>query len=347
MRKIIFCLLLFLPLFGCSNIKAALSGNPGFIKEDVAIIDTSPSNNDSYLNIYNSDGKKIREEEIQCTDINGGFLSPVSYKNKVYANSIGGYSNRSNKVVEFDIDEENYQTYEIEYGIFSVEANNDYIFTTNSPPAGSIITKYNKSKKSVEGKLEVEGLVQHINLLNNSLYAFSDSDKRDGSSTIYAINPDTLKIEKSIRFEAGTAIFSSYYLDGFIYFTYKMEPDDKTPSRYLGKLDVKNDAVTKIELDENYPNQIREYNGSLLISHYDLQSNQGNKLSVLDFKTNSMKTLTFDHKLRQIEVKDDKLYSYDGNNMFLYNLKDFKLLKKYEIKSTRENYRTQGFFIMN
>lgn len=346
MRKFIFCILLVLPLIGCSS-KAALIKNAASADEQVAVIETSPSNNNSYINIYDSQGKKLRDQKIICTDINGGFLSPIRYKDKAYTNSIGGYTNRSNKVLEFDTKTKGYKTFEIEYGIFSVQANEDYIFTTNSPPKGSIITKYNKSKKSVEGKLELEGLVQHLNLINNSLYAFSDSDNRDGSISIYVINPDSLKVEKTVKSSAGTAVFNSLYVDGGIYFTYKMSADDKAPSKLLGKLEEKSDKVTDIELDESFPNQIKEYSGSLLISHYDLQSNQGNKLTVLDLKTMNKKVIKFDHVLRQIEVKGDKLYAYDGNNMYVYNLKDFKLLYKYEVKSSRETYRTQGFFLMN
>jgi hypothetical protein len=284
------------------------------------------------------------ENSINCADINSGFLLPVTYNNKVYTNSIGGYSNLSKKVVEFDLFNNKYTTYEIHTGIFSVAATNNYIFTSNSPAHGSIITKYNINKESVEGTLEVPGLVQHINIIKNLLYAFSDSDDRDGSIIISVINPNTLKIEKSIHMKSDISIFYSINVDNFIFFTHMMAGDDKTPSKILSRMNINDGTITNIQLSEDYPNQIIKYKDSLLITHYNAQTNTGNKLTILNLITNKQKIVSFNHTLKQIEVNNDKLYACDDTNMYIYDLGNYQLLDKFEIKADRKNYRITGFF---
>lgn len=347
MKRIMSCIVLILFLSGCSNSNKVFSYKFASTSGEVGVIETSTANKESYLKVYDVNGKKVGEEVISCNDINSGFLSPVKYKDKAYSNSIGGYSNRSNKVVEFDIGNNKFETYEIEYGIFSVESSDDFIFTTSSPPEGSIITKYNKVKKVIEGKVNIEGLAHHINLLNGSLYAFSDSDKRDGSTIITVINPNTLEVEKTIKNKAGLSIFDSFYLDGFIYFTYKMNSEDTAPSKLISKLDINKDIITNIELDGVNPNQIKQYNNSLLINHYNLQNDEGNKLTIFDLKTNEKKLISFEHNLRQIEVKDNYLYCFDGDAIYVYTIDDFKLANKIDINGTRANYRNQGFFLIS
>lgn len=344
LKKLMFFPLIILVISGCSNSKDISIDKIDFNKTDIGVIETSTFNNTSYLNLYNSDGKKTKENSINCTDVNSGFFSPITYNNKVYTNSIGGYSNRSNKVVEFDLNKNKYSTYEIDYGVFSVAANDEYIFTSSSPPKGSIITKYNIKKKSVAGTLTVPGLVQHINITRGLLYAFSDSDEKDGNIIISIINPNTLKIEKSIKIKCDLSVFDSINISNFIYFTHMMSSDDTAPSKILSKLNIDDGTITNIGLAENYSNQIKAYKSFLLITHYNIQTSSGNKLTVLNLNTNEQKVITFVHNLKQIEVRKDKLYATDGNNMYIYNVANFKLLNKFKVSADKSDYKISSFF---
>jgi hypothetical protein len=176
------------------------------------------------------------------------------------------------------------------------------------------------------------------------LYAFSDSDDRDGSIIISVINPNTLKIEKSIHMKSDISIFYSINVDNFIFFTHMMAGDDKTPSEILSRMNINDGTITNIQLSEDYPNQIIKYKDSLLIAHYNAQTNTGNKLTILNLITNKQKIVSFNHTLKQIEVNNDKLYACDDTNMYIYDLGNYQLLDKFEIKADRKNYRITGFF---
>lgn len=57
-----------------------------------------------------------------------------------------------------------------------------------------------------------------------------------------------------------------------------------------------------------------------------------------------MHMLCFNHNLRQIEVKSDKLYICDDVNIYVYNSDNFQFLEKFVTKSERKYYRIAGFF---
>lgn len=349
-KFIIVCLFVVF-IVGCSSKSSnnqPVNNNIDKGKAETAIIESSTFNNASYIRSYTSKGQEVKETKINCVDVNSGFLSPVKVGNKIYTNSIGGYSNRSKKVVEFDIRNNKYNTYDIAEGIFSVAANENYIYTTNSPPKGSIITKYDMAKKSKEKTLNVQGLVQHIILNGNKLYTFADSDERDGTLIISVINADDLSTEKLIRLKSDQSVFDSVIYKDDIYFSHMISSDGNSPSYVVSKFNMKDYTVSDIKLKEGCPDHLKVYNGNLYISHYNPMQNTGNKLTVLNLTTGEQKLLSFKHNLMQIEVQDNKLYTCDDKNMYVYKVdSNFKEINSFKIMDDRKDYRIDGFFLMN
>lgn len=343
-KKIVYVILsmLFITACGSSNNKA--TNKIDFYKGDIGVIESSTFNNTSYLNIYDLKGRVVSENKVNCVDINSGFLSPIVYKDKVYTNSIGGYSNRSKKVVEFDLKNNVYNTYNIAEGIFTIAAKDKYIFTSNSPLQGSIITKYNIETKKKEKELSVSGLVQHLAFNGNMLYAFSDSDDKTGAIIINIINPDNLQIKKTIKFQSDQSVFDSVNVGKDIFFTHMIAQDGKTPSRILSKFNIDTCRITNINLNEYYPDHIKEYKNKLFITHYNAVTNVGNELTILDLTTNKQQLVKFNHNLAQLEIKNNKLYICDYKNIYVYNLNDMKFLYKFKVYDNKQNYRIDGFF---
>lgn len=315
-------------------------------KSEIGVIESSTFNDISYIKFYDSNNENIYTSKINCTDVNSGFLSPVTYKNKVYTNSIGGYSNRSKKVVEFNLKNGNCNTYNVAEGIFSVAANDDYIFTTNSPPKGSILTKYNIKTRRKEKTLKIEGLVQHIALYGSYLYTFSDSDDRDGTITINVIDPNKFNINKIVKIKSDQSVFDSAIYGENIYFTHMMSQDGKTPSSTISAFNIKDNTVKDIKLNEPYSDHLRIYKDKLLISHYDPVNNNGNKLTELNLSTGQQKVYSFKHNLMQLEIKGSKVYICDDKNMYIYNADNFKPLSQFKIMDSRKDYRIDGFFLI-
>lgn len=349
-KFIIVCLFVVF-IVGCSNKNSSnqpVNNNVSKGKAKIAIIESSTFNNASYIRSYTLKGQKVQETKVNCVDVNSGFLSPIKIGNKVYTNSIGGYSNRSKKVVEFDIRNNKYNTYDIAEGIFSVAADENYIYTTNSPPKGSVITKYNIAKKFNEKTLNVPGLVQHIILNGNKLYTFADADERDGTLIISVINADDLSIEKSIRLKSDQSVFDSVIYKDDIYFSHMISSDGNSPSYVVSKFNMKDNTVSDIKLKEGCPDHLKVYNGNLYINHYNPMQNTGNTLTVLNLTTGEQKLFSFKHDLMQIEVQDNKLYVCDDKNIYVYKLgSNFKEMNSFKIMDNRKDYRIDGFFLMN
>lgn len=341
-KKGIFFIILATMLAGCSGSKEL-----NYSKAGIAVIETSTFNKLSYLKLYDLDGKLVEENKVNCVDVNSGFLSPITYKSKVYTNSIGGYSSRSKKVLQFDLKNASYKAYDIEYGIFTLAINDNYIFTSHSPLRGSIIKKYNIAKGKVEKALNVPGLVEHITLNKNLLYAFSDSDDKDGTMIISVINPDTLQIKNSIKIKSDQAVFDSVNVDNYIYFTHSISSDEKSPSRTISRLNVNDGTINDIKLQADYPDHIRRYNNKLYINHYNPVLNEGNKLTELDLNGGKQKVISFTHNICQFEIKNNKIIITDNTNIYVYDIKNFKLLCKFKVMDDRKDYRINGFFLMN
>lgn len=339
----IIVLLLVILLTGCTNREIKI------IEASISVIETSPNNKISYLKLYDCEGKYLGERKLTVPDINSGFIHPSINSGKIYMNSLGDYNNSSNKVVEINLNKDNYTTYEIAYGIWSVAANDEYIFTSHSPVGVSIISKYNKKTMSIEETLQLQGHVTHIKLINNLLYVFSTivpDDKKIFGLEVSIIDTKTFRVAKNINIDGDIYVWESMITGSELYFSTGMKSDDATPSKSLYKLNLNNYQITSINLNKDFPWQVKEYNGSILVSHFNPVSKNGNILSILDVKSGNIKNITFAHNLNQMEIYEDKLYITDESNIYVYDLITFKLLNKILTKSNKNNYRNQGFFII-
>jgi hypothetical protein len=330
-------------LSGCGGLDNT-KNKVNFTNADIAVIETATWKNTSFIKLYDKSGKMIAENPINCVDI-GTDLIPLTYNSKIYCESIGGYSNRSKKVAEFDLLNDKYSTYEINIATLSIAANDNYIFTTNTG-AKSVITKYDIKKQIIVGTLDLSGLVTHIKVVGNKLFAFANNNGINAGTTISIIDIDNLNIEKSIERQSELTTQNSIQIGDLLYFNH-VEADMNSPSRTLSTININEYTITDIELSEYYPYQLKQYKDSLLITNYFMHSQYGNnKLTVLNLSTNKENVITFNHELKQIEVKDNKLYATDGNNIYIYDIdNDFQLINKFEIKSDKDKYRITRFFL--
>ena len=87
----------------------------------------------------------------------------------------------------------------------------------------------------------------------------------------------------------------------------------------------------------------------LFISHYDRVQNQGNKISVVDLKSNVVETYDFEHPVKQISIADEFFYVLGDNSIYKYSYEDsqFKQIKKMDISVDNSDtfYYITSFFI--
>ncbi len=335
---------LVLNLIGCDSSKKV-----GSIQSNINIIETSSSVDESYIKTYSFDGKFLGDKKVSVAEINSGLIHPVVIDNHVYLNSIGVASVFSDKVIDINLANNEYKTYDIAYGIWSITSYGNYVFTSHSPVGSSIISKYNKDTQKIESTLKIDGQVTHINILNGFIYAFStiipDDKKLPFKLVVTVIDPNNFKIQNKFETDSDIYVSDSFYKDDTIFFVANKQPNDSNPSKKLYKLNPNDGTISNIELKAEYPYQIISYKQKLLISNYNPIENHGNQLTIVNLETNSTDSISFEHDLNQIDTYNDYLIASDNHYIYMYDLNTYALVSKFSIKEPRKGYKNQGFYI--
>lgn len=314
-----------------------------FSSSEIAAIESSTTNSTSYVNLYDQSGHRVNGFTVNCPDINSGFLTPVRDGSDVFANSIGGYDNRSRKLIDFDLRHGSISMMDIATGILSIAADKNYLYASYSPLGGAVIVRRKRHSDDKGISLKISGVLENMILSNGRLYAFSVPDDRQGT-LVSVIDTAGFKLKRAFKYNSGAEVFDSTAYNGYIYFTHIMAGDDQTPSTTLSRLDQSGD-ITDIPLNIKYPYEIRRAGSKLYISGFNPMTGDGSSVTVYDTGTRSQKVLDTGHRITQIEVSGGQLYTCDGDSIHTYDLHSLNLSKSFRVYDGRPGYRINGFFI--
>ncbi|MBU3093413.1 hypothetical protein KPL35_15215 [Clostridium sp. CF011] len=321
---------------------------------NIGVIETTEQDNKSNLTFYNKDLKKTGTQKIKLGSMGSSFDLPRMYGKNMYVVPKGiGNQKELTVIMEYNTETSKYKTYDMkQHGINSFAVNDKAIYSANTLSNESIISWYDKRSGNLK-TISKEGIyIDRIDLYNGTLYAFAMEKDNDGNkSHLYLIDTKSFKITDIIDIsKSGEGHNYSTKIGDDIYFTNQYEVSDTERGSYnLSKFNIKNKTVSNIKLKERYPFQILNYKNKLIISHYDLVQMQGNKITIYDPGTNEQDVVTLENNLGQISIKDDKLYSKDGEYLYVYSInnKTFKLINNVDIYTKRKNilfYYVSGFF---
>lgn len=348
-------ILLLVVIFLLFNMKKSKGKESESFNKDfnIAVIETTEQDNKSNLTFYNKNFENKGTQEINLGSMGSSFDLPRIYNNNMYVVPKGiGNKKDLTVVMEYNMENGKYETYDMKQpGINSFAVNDKSLYSANTLNNKSIISWYDKSSGNVKTISEEDIYIGRIDLYGDTLYAFGTIKNNDGKKCyLYIIDTKSFKVLDKIDIsKSGSNQNYSIKVAGDIYFTsqYEISGTAVKGSYNLSKFNIKDKTISNIVLKEDYPFQIINYKDKLLISHYNLVQTQGNKITIYDPKTNEQQGVTLENNLSQIFIKDDKLYSRDGEYLYVYSINTFKLLNKIDIYTRRGDkkfYFLSAFF---
>lgn len=329
----------------------------GFNKNfNIGVIETTEQDNESYITFYNEAFQKIQAKKIEMGSMGSPFDLPRVYGRNMYVipKGIGALKDLT-VLMEYNMDTGEYKTYDMKQpGLNSFSVDSRYVYTANTLNYTSKISRCDRNSGEIKAISIKDTYVSRIDLYGDRLYVFAALI--GGSETeayLYLIDTKDFKIMDKIDItKYGISQYYSARVGDSIYFTNQTELMDNNEqgTNNLCRFNIRDKTLSNIKLKESYPFQILEYKDKLIISHFDMVQARGRKITIYDPKSGNQQSATLDNDLNQILIRNDKLYSMDNDNMYVYSISgsEFKLINKVDVHTKRENdkkFYLAGFFL--
>lgn len=355
MRKLILYVLCFIFLFdGCNVAKSSsMDFEKGF---HIGVIQTTQQKNLSYITYYDESLNTLGEQKIKYGDMcYSGHRAPIVCDDYTYTVPLGLGNERALKIAgQLNMKTGEYKTFDIKQNAtYSFYADEKNIYTFTGINGSGIITKCSIATGKLQKWKESKVIINTIHSYDEKLYCWGTIfNDNVNMPYLFIFDIDQLKLIKKINIEpSGSMQYDSLKRGDYIYFTNSHDSSDRD-NNILSKLNIKTYDVEDIVLENKSPNQIFEYEGKLIITHSNpilRKLKKGNEITIFDPDTQEEQLITLDSVLAQCSLYKDKLYSHDGEYLYIYDLKNnFKLIKKVKISIDRKSsmkFFIGGFFI--
>ena len=306
---------------------------------------------------YDKDLNLITDIDFPFTNV-GHFANPTTFNKNYYFGQVIGheYKHDENKILEVNLKDFSYKTYEVEpFGLYTIAENKTNVFGTTNSNGISYITATNKDngkKKTIELKAEYISLS-----FANDKYLFVISAKDDltkeskiGETLLYVYNND-LELVKSIeleqyQFDRLSKIGNKYYFANYNnndnkYMMYIF--DENTFE--LEKVDIKTKNVVDVEISGDYyilgsADFLPPYDGGITFKNIKTGEEIFHKLD-----TGATRMFKVDNYLYVFHIFEDNkeiLAKYEINGTELKKVKEVPL-KKDDVPN--DNQFVTGMFL--
>jgi hypothetical protein len=309
------------------------SHNSQPVSYDYGVINTSSSSSNSEITLYDSSAKIIKVIKLNYAGLQKGtFQKPKIFNGKLYVTVLGTFSQPGSQILEIDLNDLSYKEIKTHGIVMSIDVDDRYIYVTTTDGTNhSTIEKIDKQSLKILKSIGINSFIQHIKVLKDEIYAFASAGKDKPS--IYKLNLKTLGIEKKIPLDFVSTVQDSYLVNNTLYITNQFDQTDKNPTNKIIKLNIKTDRLDYLTLKEYSPFQILKYKDSLIITHVNVVQHTGTSITILNKNTGEQRLINLQNIPYQSIIHQNKLVSTDGNDIYIYDLINFKLLEKKSIRS--------------
>lgn len=225
-----------------------------------------------------------------------------------------------------------------------VAINDDYIYVNSNLNYQTHISRINKKTDEFDEIIFDGAYFSNIIAIDDKVYIFGNMLEEFDKNHMYITDKELNEVESFDISEYGRDI-SKYLIDnGFLYVTTNPydEGDELT---YLLKINIDNNHIEAINLDERYNDSILAYKGKILVSHNDILTQEGSRLSILDENEKiTKKDIGID--LEFVDLIDDYLIVSDQEKISLFDIEnDFKLIKEVSIDKREDTYISKMIII--
>lgn len=310
------------------------------IKLAIGIVKTTNFTKKTTILGYDKDLNLITDIDFPFTNV-GHFANPTTFNKDSYFGQVIGheYKHDENKILEVNLKDFSYKTYEVEpFGLYTIAENKTNVFGTTNSNGISYITATNKDngkKKTIELKAEYISLS-----FANDKYLFVISAKDDltkeskiGETLLYVYNND-LELVKSIELEQYQ--FDRLSKIGNKYYFANGENEDNKYMMYifdentfeLKKVDIKVKNVVDVEISGDYyilgsANFLPPYDGGITFKNIKTGEEIFHKLDT--GATRMFKVDNFLYVYHKYENNIDKIAKYEINGTELKKIKEVEV----------------------
>lgn len=287
---------------------------------------------------YDKSGKLIDDKKLKFGGINlSGFTNQglksgddIYYTDPIYKNHTNNYIVKVNmntlKAKEVD-------SYDIPPTIFCID--DKYAYTGASNPDGTHINKTDIKKNRVIESTQIND--EGCFLLENKdkLYSINNNSdtEKNCHTNLYILNKSNLKVSDTIDLGESTYVSDAKIIGENMYALLYRDGNDEF-SNIMLKINLKEKSIEKIKLPFKYLARMHLHNNNLYVVEYESHDNDTeNRIAKIDLKNiENIKVFKSKNKSSCSYIHDNKFISCDGEYIYTYNIDDFKLLDKFEIK---------------
>lgn len=351
MKKIILSIILALLVIATFSACESNSQAENTTNVTIGVIETTGYKSKSYIHFFDEDLKFLYKEEFDYASLSEPFDRPVCENGEVYIIPKGEFEKREETyILKYNIKSDEYKLYNTHIASMNrLAISKEFVFGVNCINGTSNLVRC--SKKSAEGITAKEFksiYIAEMFVLHEKLYVIMHTE--DAKIIFAELSIETLEIVEQYDITSYGSPCNLIDYEGKIYFSNQYEDEILgTLSSSLTVFDVNKKTFKQIELNEYSSNNLVVKDEQLFVSHYDRVQNQGNKISVVDIKSNVVETYDFEHPIKQISTADEYFYVLGDNSIYKYSYEDsqFKLIKKMDISVDNSDtfYYITSFFI--
>lgn len=312
-------------------------------KEDIllGVVETTSQEYKSYIHWFNEDLELVEKQELEYAMLGSHFYNPVYEEDQVMLIPAGlGNKKDTKKVIGINTSDFSIEEYPFNnIALNDITARGSKIYAVNTLNGDTHLSSYNKEDESSKEIIIENEYICGITDIDGEIYAFSATmEDITPEFTLYIYNEELNLIDEIDISDYGTTQLKSL-VDGDYFYTSVMSTKDDLPGTTLMKISTKTHEIEEIDIGEEFPNDIYNYEDQLIITNYDPVTNEGTKITVLDKNSYEKQVIDLGESLTLTEIYHNHLFVANEETIKVFDIdKDFDLINEIELEKDEDTY---------
>ncbi|MDU5262266.1 MAG: hypothetical protein E6176_07545 [Clostridium celatum] len=223
--------------------------------------------------------------------------------------------------------------------VTSFDVDDTYAYLGVSSLSETNLSKVKIDNKNVENQISIEG--QCIYLLEDSDYIYTFNVINNDTLNyinLFQLNKSDFSVVNTIKIDNSLFITDAIIKYNTIYALINRDGVDAL-SNIMVKIHLDSQEVENVEIPFNNLNNLYAVDNYLYIieGSYTNSEITQNRVCRFDINTKDIQTFNTENQHTLTVMKNNKLYSTDGINMYIYDVKNgFNLLSNFELKTDKD-----------
>lgn len=320
-------------LTGCGRKESTIS------KEyDFGVVYTSTVNEESNISTYTDSGDYVETAKINVGGVNLANFSKrtITNKDKVYY-TMPVLGNKSQDfIIELNKKDLSYSKIQNcdKRGATSFDVDDTYAYLGISSLSETNLSKVKIDNNNAENQISIEGQCIYLFEDNDYIYTFNviNNDTLNYIN-LFQLNKSDFSVVNTIKIDNSLFITDAIIKNNILYALINRDGTDDL-SNIMVSIDLESKEIESIEMPFNNLNNMYSIDNYLYIieGSYTNSEITQNRVCRFDINTKDIQVFNTKNPHTLTVINNDKLYSTDGANMYIYDIKNgFNLLNNFEL----------------